>query len=452
MLEDLLKQQEGKTLEFKESTKSLEPILHTIVAFGNTAGGILVIGIKDKTKEIVGIKDVLKEEERLGNCIADSIAPLIFPEIYVHSWKNKELLIIKVAHGIGPYYLKAKGETNGTYLRLGSSNRIADETALIELKRLSSNQSFDESPAQKCTIEDLDFVAAKGWFAKVKKPLNEAKGIALKLFVNKESKIIPSVGGILLFGKSREHVFPDAIVRCARFLGTTKAKVLDHQEIRAYLPDMIDLILNFIRRNTSVSAKFGKIIREDVPEYPMEVIREATINAILHADYSVKGSSIMVAIFDDRIEISNPGSLPFGLTMENALQGMSQLRNRVIGRVFKELQLVEQWGSGLGRMIEECNRFGLKEPKFEEVGYFFRCTLFSERVETVALEPWEEKLMVYLKKHHKIRAKDLIKIWNVSKRTVRIRIKKMIEDGKIIEFASNLFDPTKWYSLAIVKK
>ncbi len=90
MLEELIKQQEGKTLEFKENAKSLEPILHSIIAFGNTAGGSIVIGIKDKTKEIVGVKNALDEEIRLANCIADSIAPSIFPEIYIHSWKNKE--------------------------------------------------------------------------------------------------------------------------------------------------------------------------------------------------------------------------------------------------------------------------------------------------------------------------------------------------------------------------
>ncbi len=112
------------------------PILHSIIAFGNTAGGIIVIGVKDKTKEIVGVENALDEEIRLANCIADSIAPLIFPDIFIHSWKDKELLIIKVSHGIGPYHMKSKGEINGTYVRLGSSNRRVDESALAELKRL----------------------------------------------------------------------------------------------------------------------------------------------------------------------------------------------------------------------------------------------------------------------------------------------------------------------------
>lgn len=447
MLEELLKQQESKTLEFKENAKSLDPILHSTIAFGNTSGGIIVIGIKDKTKEVVGVKKALDEEIRIANCIADSISPAIFPDIYIHSWKKKEVLIIKVSHGVGPYHLKSKGEIKGTYLRLGSSNRRVDESALAELKRMSSNQSFDEIPSDKSKLDDFDMDAAKAWFAKVKKTFNQNKATSLKLFVKKQAKIVPTIGGMLLFGKTKDSVFPDAVVRCVLFAGTTKAKVLDHQEIQTHLPNTLDLVLKFIYRNTRTKAKFGNMMREDVPDYPTEVVREAVVNALLHADYSVKGSSIMVAIFDDRIEISNPGALPFGLTMENAIEGMSQLRNRVLGRVFKELRLIEQWGSGLGRMIGECKRLGLKQPKFEEVGYFFRCTLFSEKASELVLEIWEEALLRHLKEDSKVKAKDLRGFWNVSKRTARTRIKKMVEDGKVVEFASSPFDPTKWYAL-----
>lgn len=88
MLKKLLNQQEGKSFEFKENAKSLEPILHSIIAFGNTAGGIILIGIRDKTKEIFGVENALDEEIRLANCIADSISPSIFPDIYIYSWKK----------------------------------------------------------------------------------------------------------------------------------------------------------------------------------------------------------------------------------------------------------------------------------------------------------------------------------------------------------------------------
>jgi len=100
MIEELLQQEEGKSIEFKENTKSLDRIIHTIVAFANTAGGRVLIGVKDKTKEIVGLQDLVGEEIRLANAIADSIEPLFTPDIHVVSWRNKEFLVIQLEFGL----------------------------------------------------------------------------------------------------------------------------------------------------------------------------------------------------------------------------------------------------------------------------------------------------------------------------------------------------------------
>lgn len=423
-------------------------ILHTVVAFGNTSGGIIVIGVKDGTKEVVGVKDALEEELRLSNSIADAIYPLIFPEILIHTLNGKELLVVKVAHGLGPYFIKSSGMKKGVYVRLGSTNRVADEQTLIELKRLTTRETFDESPVFDSTIDDIDIESAKKWFKKVGKNFDLRKAEALKCLVNMNSKQFPTVGGVLLFGKRKSEIFPDSVIRCVRFAGTNKAKVLDHQEFEENLPDVLDLAIKFVNRNTSIRSKFGKLIREDIPEYPPKAMRECITNALLHADYSIKGSSIMIAIFDDRIEITNPGAIPFGLTMEKALGGYSQLRNRVIGRIFKELDLIEQWGSGLGRIIKDCKQHGIIQPKIEESGHFFRCTLYNEKEEQAILDSWEDILIDYLKKNEKILAKDLPSLWNISSKTARIRAKKMVSDGKLIEFSSGRFDPTKWYSLS----
>jgi ATP-dependent DNA helicase RecG len=222
-----------------------------------------------------------------------------------------------------------------------------------------------------------------------------------KLLQRKQTKIIPSKGAILLFGKNREELFPEVVIRCVRFLGKNKEKVGDHRDITSYLPDAVEEIVSFIQRNTQLRAEFGNIVRQDVPEYPLLVIREAIINALVHTDYSIRGSHIQIAIFEDRLEITNPGNIPFGLTLKDALQGFSQLRNRVIGRVFRELNLIEQWGSGLSRMIAHCQKIGLKPPSFEEIGYFFKVTIFNESVRKIVLKGWQKKLVDYLmvKKH-----------------------------------------------------
>src|ERR1039458_4855526 len=99
------------------------------------------------------------------------------------------------------------------------------------------------------------------------------------------------------------------------------------------------------------------------------------MNAIVHADYAQRGAPVRVALFDDRLEIENPGLLPFGLTIEDIQRGISKLRNRVLGRVFLELKLIEQWGSGIQRMTAACVDRGLDAPRFEEIGTHFRVTL-----------------------------------------------------------------------------
>ncbi len=192
----------------------------------------------------------------------------------------------------------------------------------------------------------------------VGKEINASKGETLGLLTHKFGKSYPTYGGILLFGKNRFELFPDSVIRCARFAGKTKETILDQQDITAYLPDPVGQAITFIERHTYTSSIIGRVKRRDIPEYPPVALREAVINAIVHADYAIKGIAISIAIFDSRIEITNPGGLPFGLTLELALGGASRLRNRVLGRVFRELKLIEQWGSGLQRIIYACQEWG----------------------------------------------------------------------------------------------
>ena len=164
MLENLLLMEEGKSLEFKENTKNLNKIIQTIIAFANTAGGTIIIGIKDKTKKIVGIQSPLKEEEKVSNAVADSIDPLFLPNIEIHNIRNKELLVIKVPHAVGPFSFRKHGEKEGTYIRLGSTNRKADLDTIKSLRRLSENICFDELPIIKAKKEDIDWDLMKKVF------------------------------------------------------------------------------------------------------------------------------------------------------------------------------------------------------------------------------------------------------------------------------------------------
>ncbi|MBF8263941.1 MAG: hypothetical protein HW387_1606 [Parachlamydiales bacterium] len=447
MIEELLQQEEGKTLEFKENSKNLERIIHTIIAFANTAGGKVLIGVKDKSKEIIGLHDPVEEEMRLANAIADSIEPLFNPDIHVVSWRNKEFLLIQVPHSVGPYYAKSKGLKKGTYIRLGSTNRLADAAILAELQRLGENECFDEMPTTGCSIQDLDLEAIKACFKKVGKHFEESTAFSFHLYLKKQSKSIPSKGAILLFGKNRKEIFPNATIRCVRFSGIIRDEVLDHQDVDDYLPLALDKITSFVQRNTRLSAEIGPSIRKNIAEYPPVVVKEAVTNALIHTDYSAAGSHTQIAIFDDRIEITNPGALPFGLNLQDALQGVSQLRNRVIGRCFRELELIELWGSGFKRMISQCQKSGIAVPRFEELGHFFRVTLFNRREAVLVVRGWRKDLMDLIGKRKEITTKNAASFWKISDRAARVRMKKMVEEGLIAEISTHAFDPQKKFIL-----
>ncbi len=440
MIEALLAQEEGKILEFKENTHSLGGIVKTVVAFANTAGGILVIGVKNGTKEVVGLADVLKEEERVANAIADSVIPLLVPDIEMHAYREREILILRVPHAAGPFYIKSDGEKHGTYIRFGSTNRVVDEEMLSALRLFAANLSFDETPQLKGIIDRTMIETAFKW---VHKGPTEKTCEVLGITSSSSGKNFPTVGGVLLFGSNRLVLFPDSVIRCARFKGVTKEEIIDQKDIGLGLPFVIHEAISFIERNTRVKGKIGRILRKDVSEYPPLAIREAVINALLHADYSMKGCHIQIAIFDDRIEFTNPGGLPFGQTLQKALAGFSRLRNRVVGRVFRELNLIEQWGSGLQKILIACKKWDLKQPKIEELNNQFRLTIFSilEEEGKAKFQAWEEILLSYLQQMKSITTKDAAKLWKVTDRTARSRLKVMAKEGAIQRIGTSEKDP-----------
>lgn len=446
-IESLFVQEEGKTLEFKANCRSLSKIIQTVVAFANTAGGTLVIGVRDKTKDVIGLSDALADEERLANSFADTIQPLLIPDIRISAWRERELIIVSVPHSLGPYYVKSEGPEKGVYIRLGSTNRRAGPEMIEEIRRLSRNIFFDEHPCTEADSEALDFRAASEFFSEVSRPLNKARMINLGLLVSYGERNVPSRGAILLFGKNRHSIFPDAVIRCARFKGTGTERFIDQIEINEHLPRAIETTISFIERHTRKAAAIGRVRRTDMPEYPVLAVREAVINAVVHADYALSGMDIKIAIFENRIEITNPGFLPFGLTLEAALSGVSRLRNRVIGRVFRELKLIEQWGSGISRMIMACRDQGIRPPQLEEIGASFRVTLFSEPVAVTKGPEWIDPLIKHLSIYKEITTKDASRLWGTSDRTARTRLRDLVKNEILAEIGTSPKDPKKIYVL-----
>jgi predicted HTH transcriptional regulator len=228
---NLLKNTEGKILEFKQDLSSPMGILRAMVAFANTAGGTILIGVADKSKHVSGVQDPLAMEEKLANLTSDHIAPQLLPEIEVIPWRNVYLLAIQIfPSSARPHYLKQQGIEKGTYIRVGSTNRLVDKIMLSELQRIKIEDSFDKQSMPELDVEAIDLHVAAKIFSPIRK-LDKAALESLDLITTYQRKKVPTVGGIILFGKDRLKLFPDAWIQVGRFAGVTKTNIIDTQEI-----------------------------------------------------------------------------------------------------------------------------------------------------------------------------------------------------------------------------
>ena len=447
-LVELLKRNEGKTLEYKRDLSSPEGILKTLVAFANTAGGTVVIGVEDGSKNVRGVPDVLASEEKLANLVSDSIRPRLVPDIEVVPWRTLNVLAVQVyPSNTRPHYLERLGPEYGVFIRVGSTNRRAEPAQIEELKRWNRIESFDEQALPDLKSEAIDFRAASELFAPYRQ-LTSQSWSTLRVTTEHQGRQVPTIGGLILFGKDRFSRFPDAWIQAGRFAGVNRARLVDSTEIRSLLPPAAEDAIAFARKHLTNESIIEGVRREDRWSVPMVAVREAVMNAIVHADYAQQGAPIRLALFDDRIEIENPGLLPFGLTIEDITQGVSKLRNRVIGRVFHELHLIEQWGSGIQRMTSACVEAGLAAPKLEEIGMHFRVTISSARVTRPATDETDQRILDLLGDGGARSTAAVAKHVGLSPRATLTRLKSMTERGLLIEIGTGPHDPKRQYALA----
>jgi predicted HTH transcriptional regulator len=448
---ELLKQPEGKSLEFKRDLSSPDGVLRSLVAFANTAGGTLLIGVEDKTRHVRGVKEPLAMEERLANLISDNIAPRLIPELEILPWRRRaHVLAVQVYPSpVRPHYLKGAGLENGVFVRVGSTNRRAEPEMVEELRRFVRGESFDERPLPELDSEALDFRAASELFAPVRR-LKRSDLETLRLVARHQGRTVPTVGGVLLFGKERERYFPDAWIQAGRFVGQDRSRIADTTEIRLHLPLAVEEAIAFVRKHDTRAAEIGPVRRTERWGLPPAAVREAVINAVVHADYAQRGAPIRISMFDDRLEVENPGLLPFGLTVEDLHHGISKLRNRVLGRVFHALGLIEQWGSGIQRMTTACREAGLDTPLLEEIGTHFRVSLYTARKHPPRVDQLEQTILDVLSAGKGLSTQQVAAKIKRSPRATRTRLLSLVTRGLVAEVGTSPQDPRRQYFL--VKK
>ncbi|MBO4508770.1 MAG: putative DNA binding domain-containing protein [Spirochaetaceae bacterium] len=375
---------ENSHLEFKrEIPEKKESVLKSVSAFSNTSGGKIVFGVDDKNFDVIGINgDVFKLMDGIINSISDNLEPMVSPAISTETIDGKTVIVLEVfPTNFTPVFLKAKGKDLGTFIRVGATSRPADYYALKELELNGSRTSFDslkcvsfmndansfnkEAVATLCADINRYIKEKEIDSPKVTEKTLESFGV-LK---NINGDIQPT-NAFALLTKPDRFEFINAGIRCACFKGTDKSVFIDKLDCEGPVYIQIEQALKFIKRNIRVGIEFKGVQGIDSYEIPLTALRESIVNAVAHRNYMIQ-ENIRISIFDDRLEIISPGTLPPGLSLESALQGKSLSRNPVLAKVLRLMGIMEEWGSGFRRINADCSALSIPLPVYKETEISF---------------------------------------------------------------------------------
>lgn len=451
MLLEEIKNGENKEIEYKrELPEHSDKYMKSIVAFANSYGGKLIIGVEDDTREIIGVDEekAFQIMDSIANAISDSCEPAIIPDIILQTVENKKLIVVEIAASTQrPYYIKSLGKEKGVYIRVAGTTRRADDTRLKELMFEGANKSFDQAICLGFDITEKDIndlcdslydTAVNNCYSEeakheIKKPTKNNL-LSWGIIAEKDGKTYPTNSFALLTGN---EIIPTKI-QCGVFKGDNRAIFVDRREFTGPIQNQIEEAYRYVLSKINLGAEIEGLYRQDMYEMPMGSIREIIANAITHRSYLEPGN-VQVALYDNRLEVTSPGMLLNGVTIEKIKEGYSKVRNRAIANAFSYMRIIEEWGSGIPRMFDEFSRYGLAEPELVDMDGDFRVNFYRGSVTQKVTDKVTDKLteremsvIRLIKSNPKITTTSMSTELGKSRKTISAIIKSL-KDKNIIE-------------------
>ena len=353
---------ENTTTELK--LKYTPTIIKTVIAFANTNGGIIYIGVSD-SGQVEGVDELDSTMLSVSNAVRDSIKPdiTLFVEYVSEVIENKTVIKVIVQKGTSsPYYFAKKGiRPEGVFVRQGSSTVPATETAILHMIKETDGEKYED---MRSLNQALTFVVANQKFREQNISFDITKKKTLGLI--DENSIFTNLG--LLLSDQCLHT-----IKVAIFEGTDKSQFRERRKFTGSLLKQLDEVYEFIGRYNGINTEFIGLQRVDRRDYPMEAIREALLNAIAHRDYSFIDSTL-ISIFTNRIEIVSIGGLVRGMSFADMMLGASIIRNQKLANIFYQLLLIEAYGTGVPRIVQSYKEYNFV-PRIETTDNAFKITL-----------------------------------------------------------------------------
>lgn len=468
-LRQLIKAGETSTVEFKVNAPRPTEMAERLCGMANARGGLIIVGVRDSDHKTVGVSDdrLALTIDVIMRATRQIIKPGLVldplePEIYVVD--GKRLVVAIVPPNNGPIY-QAGGIC---WVRRGTHTVPLSVDEMLEMAGDRGLYSWERQPAHNATIDDIDLEKVEAFLARRSQKSHQSgrfqdiervligMNCAIKTH---DDKIVPTNAGILFFGyDSQMHVIQAEVV-CVLFRGATgTSRYADMKVMRGTIVELVDKTEDFLQRYIPVKGRVEGWKRIDVPDYPIEALREAVINAVIHRDYSRQGESIRVFYYEDRIEVHSPGLLLPGITVEMMERGevMSKLRNPVLAGLLRDVPgYMERMGSGIRFILDEVERLGLPAVQFREMGEvvvtFFKAPFVNERKQPLfegtlwdgieqkppaleALSDNEDRLakaVLYVQKHGFTTSRLHSQLTGVSPNTALRDLEILVERGRL---------------------
>ena len=418
--------QESETLELKEIV--VEDIKKEIIAFANSAGGTLYVGVADDGN-IVGVENPDTVIQQISNMVRDSIKPDItmFIRYAAKNVEGKQIVAVEIQRGTErPYYLAKKGlRPEGVYVRQGTSSVPATNTAIRRMIKDTDGDSFE---AMRSLEQNLTFQAAEKEFAL--RDLAFGVSQMKTLGILNTDGIYTNLG--LLLSEQCAHT-----VKAAVFEGTNQSIFRDRQEFTGSLLQQMNEVYEYIDRRNQVHSTFDKLRRIDTRDYPEVAIREALLNSLVHRDYSFSASTL-ISVYDDRIEFTSIGGLPAGVSLDDIMLGLSVCRNPKLANVFYRLELIEAYGTGMKKIMGAYENSN-KKPVIETTDNAFKIILpnLNEDVGSLPVadagSEAERQVLEFIKKNGSISRKETETAVNLKQTAAGRLLSKMIQKKLIVQ-------------------